>query len=336
MEHLAIDLGGRESQICIRDDKGQILVERRVGTGTLGKVLRGRPPSRIIVETCAESFAVAEAALACGHQVRVVPGMLVKSLGVGARGVKNDRKDARVLSEVSVRIDLPSVHIPSSQSRQRKSQCGMREALVGARTQLVNVVRGWLRTQNVRVRSGGVESFVGRVQLLSAQGVQLPAFVQRTLESIQHLNQQLKDADAELAKLAKADPVCQRLMSVPGIGPVTSVRFVAALDQVQRFGDAAQVCSYLGLVPGEDSSSDRKRLTGITKAGSRQTRWALVQAAWSFLRWAKDNDPVLRWAKELMVRRGKKIAVVALARKLAGILFALWRDQTVYQVRAPG
>jgi transposase len=117
---------------------------------------------------------------------------------------------------------------------------------------------------------------------------------------------------------------------------VTSVRFVAALDQVQRFGDAAQVCSYLGLVPGEDSSSDRKRLRGITKAGSRQTRWALVQAAWSFLRWAKDHDPVLLWAKELLARRGKKIAVVALARKLAGILFALWRDQTVYQVRSPG
>src|SRR5947208_397975 len=101
VEHLAIDLGGRESQICIRSLDGAILIERRILTSALRKYLTERPPSRVVVETCTEAFAIADAALQAGHQVRVVPALLVKSLGVGARGVKSDRSDARTLSEVS-------------------------------------------------------------------------------------------------------------------------------------------------------------------------------------------------------------------------------------------
>ena len=336
MEHVAIDLGGQQSQICIRDDKGRIVAEGRVATQALGSYLSKRPPSRVIVETCAEGFAVADAARACGHQAIVVPSLLVRSLGVGSRGVKTDRKDAQVLSEVSTRIQLPSVHIPSQTARQRKSMCGMREALVGSRTQLVNTVRGWLRTQNRRLKSGAVESFVNRVQALTEQGLELPPYVQGVLRTIQQLNQQLKEADKELEQQAKADPVCRRLMSVPGVGPVTAMRFVATLDQVERFGEGAQVASYLGVVPGENSSSERRRITGITKAGSRQTRWVLVQAAWSFMRWAKDDDPVRMWAMQVMQRRGKNVAVVALAHKLATILYALWRDWSRYRSHPGG
>ena len=153
--------------------------------------------------------------------------------------------------------------------------------------------------------------------------------MQGALLTIQQLNQQLKEADKELEQQAKADPVCRRLMSVPGVGPVTAMRFVATLDQVERFGDGAQEAWYLGLVPGENSSSEGRRITGITKAGSRQTRWALGQAAWSFVRWAKDDDPVRMWA--MMQRRGKNVAVVALAHKLATILYALWRDGSRYR-----
>jgi len=108
----------------------------------------------VVVETCAEAFAIADAARDAGHEVRVVSATLVKTLGVGARRTKIDRRDAQVLSEVSCRIDLPSVHVPSSQSRQVKSICGMRDALVSSRTQLINNLRGWLRGQGNRIRSG--------------------------------------------------------------------------------------------------------------------------------------------------------------------------------------
>jgi transposase len=114
MNHVAIDLGGRESQICVRGADGTILEEKRHATRSLDKLMKQWPPSRIILETSAEAFRVADAAKAAGHEVRVVAATLVKTLGVGARGIKTDQRDARTLSEVSCRIDLPSVHIPTT------------------------------------------------------------------------------------------------------------------------------------------------------------------------------------------------------------------------------
>jgi transposase len=146
------------------------------------------------------------------------------------------------------------------------------------------------------------------------------------------LSVQIRDADKRLAKLAKADATCKRLMSVPGVGPVTSVRFVAALDDRSRFPNAHNVESYVGLVPGEHQSADRQQRLAITKAGSTRLRWAMVQAAWTAWN-TRPDDPMVRWAQEVERRRGKRIAIVALARKLVGILFAIWRDQTVYEPR---
>src|SRR5205823_13965130 len=108
MQHVAIDLGGRESQICIRAADGTILRGQKVLTRTLPQLVTKWEPSRVVLETSAESFRIADAAKAAGHEVRVVAATLVRSLGVGSRGVKTDEKDARVLSEVSTRIDLPS------------------------------------------------------------------------------------------------------------------------------------------------------------------------------------------------------------------------------------
>jgi transposase len=328
MDHLAIDLGGRESQICVRGSDGRILEERRWPTRRLGAYLAGRPTSRVIVETCAEAFGVAEAAVAAGHEVRIVPARLVRTLGVGARRLKTDRRDAQVLSEVSCRIDLPSVHLPSPRARQHKTLCGMRDALVRARTQLINTVRGWLRGEGRRLRSGAVESFPARVQALAAESP-LPAAVTRQIEAIAQLTAQIAAADRELAQAARTDPVTRRLMTVPGVGPTTAVRFVAAVDDVTRFASAHALESYLGLTPGEDSSSDRHRRTGITKAGASALRWCLVQAAWAAQR-TRRRTPLQAWAETIAQRRGARIATVALARKLAGILYALWRDDTTY------
>ncbi|MGH3578776.1 MAG: IS110 family transposase, partial [Mycobacterium sp.] len=330
MEHIAIDVGGRESQICVRHGDGTIVEERRCPTDALKANLARRAKGRVILETCAEGFAIADAALAHGHEVRVVPATLVRSLGVGSRGVKTDRRDAQLLSEVSCRINLPSVHIPSLEARQRKAICGMREILVGCRTRLVNSVRGWLRTQGKRPRTGAVRTFPRRVRALYGhESAPVPSFVERQLATIEQLTTQIIAAGTQVAELARTDATCRRLMSVPGVGPVTAVRFVAALDQVDRFPDAHAVESYLGLVPGEHSSSDHRRRTTITKAGSPQLRWTLVQAALCARRRRKD-DPMVAWSRQVELRRGRHIATIALARKLAGILYALWRDGSTY------
>lgn len=328
MRHAAIDLGGRESQICVRDETGRIVEERRCATASLGKQFARWERSRITLETCAESFGVADQAIAAGHEVVVVPATLARSLGVGARRIKTDTRDARALSEVSCRIELPSVHIPSEQSRQIKSVCGMREALVECRTKLINTVRGWLRAQARRVRGGKAASFPGRVREL---GLELPGYVERQLVAIDDLSEQICAADAEVAALARQSPIAKRLMSVPGVGPVTAVRFLAAIDSIDRFPSSHHVQSYLGLTPGEHSSSDRTRRTQITKAGSPALRWVLVQAAWAARRTRhRSLDPMVAWSLEVERRRGKRVAVVALARKIAGVLYALWRDGRCY------
>jgi transposase len=327
MEHIAIDLGGRESQICIRARDGQVVEEKRCATKSLGKYLATRPKSRVIVETCSEAFGVADAALNVGHEVRVVPATLVRSLGVGARGTKTDRRDAQILSEVSCRIDLPSVHIPGQESRRRKSTCGMRDSLVKARTQLSNCVRGWLRSQGRSVRTGSIETFPRRVR---EEAGDVPTEVERLLCVVDDLTKKIVEAEKEIEKEARGDATCQRLMTVPGVGPNTALRFVAALDEINRFEGAHKVEAYLGLVPGENSSSERKRRTGITKAGSSALRHTLVQAAWAARR-CRRQDPMQRWSIEVEKRRGKRVALMALARKLAGILYALWRNGTRYE-----
>lgn len=334
MNHVAIDLGGRESQICIRQADGKIIEERRYQTRLLDKLMARWEPSRVIVETSAEAFKIADAALSVGHEVRVVPATLVKTLGVGARGVKTDQRDARILSEVSCRIDLPSVHVPSELSRKLKSVCGNREELIECRTKLINNVRGWLRTQLWRVRTGATYSFPLRVREHAGLTSQtLPDHIEQTLPLIESLTTRIRAMDRALEQLAKEHPVCQLLMTVPGVGPVTSLRFVAALDDVTRFPNAHAVQSYIGLTPGEHSSSERQARTGITKAGPRELRRTLVQAAWCALR-SKSNDPLLVWTRELAIRKHRFIAVVALARKLTGIMFAIWRDGTAYRPRS--
>ena len=158
MDHIAVDLGGWESQICVRSSDGTVLEERRCQTSLLGAYLRGRPKSRVVVETCSEAFGVADAAVEAGHEVRVVPATLVRSLGVGARRTKTDRRDARALSEVSCRIDLPSVHIPSAPSRERKALCSMRDALVRARTRWKRIWGSLLASARVLRSSSGPAS----------------------------------------------------------------------------------------------------------------------------------------------------------------------------------
>lgn len=361
MEHIAIDLGSRESQVCVRSATNEILMEQRVSTRALRNLLKKRPASRVVLETSSEAFAIADQAIECGHNVRVVPSVLVRALGVGARGLKNDVRDSRVLSEASVRMELPSVHVPSQQSRELKSLCAARDALISSRTKLINNVRGFLRTQTITLRKGNAETFTRRLrekfELPDGEAeapkkarrtaratrneasapktpptpprTELPAFVAGLLQAIDALTVQIVALDQELDQFAQANSVCRRLMTIPGVGPVTATRFVAAVDTVERFPDATKLQSYVGLVPGEDQSGEKHRRTRLIKSGQSGLRWTLVQAAWSLYR-TRKNDPIAQWAMGIEHRRGRKVAIVAIARKLASVMFALWRDGSEY------
>jgi transposase len=211
--------------------------------------------------------------------------------------------------------------------------CGVREALVRSRTLQINCARGWLRTEGCAtlVRPGGVPTFTRRVRAMLAaeMAAPTPRYIERLLESIDALSVQIAEADREIATLVENDETCRRLTTVPGVGPITALRFAATVDRIDRFPTVHRLESYLGLVPGEHSSSDRQRRTGITKAGPKAMRWVLVQASWSTRR-SRNQGPLVQWVRAVEQRRGVRIAIVALARKIAGILYAMWRDETDY------
>jgi len=142
--------------------------------------------------------------------------------------------------------------------------------------------------------------------------------------------------DARTLAVAAGDPVVARLRTVPGIGPVTAVAFVATLDVVTRFASAHHVAAYLGLTPREYSSGEQQHRGRISKTGSPRMRALLVEAAWRVLRSQDPAAAPLRvWAERIAQRRGNSVAAVALARRLAGILYALWRDDAAYRAPAP-
>jgi len=195
---------------------------------------------------------------------------------------------------------------------------------------LINTVRGWLRTQLIRIPGGSKFTFPRRVrETLLALPDGMPTGIERQLVVIDELTAQIRVADGEIKQLAQGNETCRLLMTAPGVGPLTSLYFYTVVDDVSRFKGAQALQSYLGLTPGEHSSSLRKSRTSITKAGSSQVRRVLVQACWAASTFRK-KDPLVQWGAQVAARRGKKIAVVAMARKLSGILFAMWRDNRAY------
>jgi transposase len=148
------------------------------------------------------------------------------------------------------------------------------------------------------------------------------------------VTEQLDGLEQRLEVLTESEPTVALLTTVPSVGPVTAAAFVATIDDVGRFRTAHELEAYLGLVPSERSSGERRRLGRITKAGNSRMRWLLVEAGWSLLRSRSAEAAALRaWGLRIAARRGRRVAAVALARRLAGILFALWRDQQPYDAR---
>jgi transposase len=253
------------------DRTGRSSSRGRVPTRKLSELVATGTPSRVVMETCAEAFRIADSAIAAGHEVRVVPATLVRLLGVGDRGVKNDQRDAQQLSKASWQTDVPWVHIPSKPARELKSICGARDVLVGTRTKLVNNVRGWMRTQLWRVRSRTTCTFADRVRgHAEAMGEPLPEHIERQLRMLSVVIDEVKAADKQIKNLAGEHPVCRRLMTVPGIGPLTALRFVATIDEPRRFPRRTGC----GRTSASRRASTRARSASDALGSPRRARWS--------------------------------------------------------------
>lgn len=336
MDTIGMDLHKRESQLCILRETGEIL-ERRIATTRerFRQELGGRPPARILLEAATESEWVARHLEGLGHEVIVADPNFAPMYATRRRGVKTDRRDARTLMEALRLGAYRPIHRASAAQRHVRAQLAVRDALIRTRSRYVSVVRALTRRDGLRVPTGQPEHLERHLGTLALEpglaGELAPLRV-----VLGPVNAEIARADALLAQTAGADPLIARLCSVPQIGPVTAVAFVATLDDVTRFRTAHQVQGYLGLTPREYSSGERQHRGRISKTGSPRMRALLVEAGWRVLRSRHPGLAALRaWGQQIALRRGRNIAVVALARRLAGILYALWRDGTTFRAPAP-
>jgi transposase len=331
MDHVGMDLGKRESQIAIITRAGE-LIEKRLRTlrERLREYFADRPNARILMESSTISEWVARLLEGLGHEVIVADPNYAPMYAQRSRRVKTDRRDALALAEACKLGAYRPAHRASDEQRHVRGLVTAREALVRSRARLVTLVQALLSRDGVRVPSGSSRCFAARVETLEVPEL-LQGEIAPLLAMLGPLNEQIRALDSDIDARARGDERVRRLMSVPEVGALTAVAFVATLDQVGRFRGAHQVEAYLGLVPREWSSSELQRRGHITKAGNSRMRWLLVEAA-SRLMWPRNTraQALREWAERIARRRGRKVAKVALARRLTGILYALWRDGTVF------
>jgi transposase len=331
MVYGAIDLHARHSEIRVVDGEGRVLRERRVVTTAerLVASLAGLGPMRVLLEAATESEWVARTLEAAGHAVVVADPNFAPMYGERHRRVKTDRRDVAALAEANRQGWFRRAYRRSPAQRTLQQQLRGRRALVQWRTGTISAIRSVLRQEGYRLARGSAAAFATRVAAL-----EVPATLQQTLAPlcriVAQLTTEIAAFDTMLKTAAAADPVVQRLQTVPGVGVIVAVQFRAFIDDVARFQAAAQISAALGLVPRENSSAERRQRGHITKAGPSDLRSVLVQAAWACWR-SKRCGTLHAWVEALAHRRGRRIAVVALARRLSRILFALWRDTTVFQ-----
>ncbi len=332
MDHVGMDLGKRESQMAILTEDGE-LIDMRIRTerDRLIEVFGRRPTAKILVEASTESEWVARCLEDLGHELIVADPNYAPMYAQRTRRVKTDRRDAHALAHACKLGAYRPAHRTSTERRHLRTLVAVREAVVRTRAAWIGRIQPVLRREGFRVRPGAPETFIRRVEELALPPA-LTTAIAPLLRLLRPVNEQIQALDAELERIVAADEVTRRLATTPGVGPVTAVAFVATVDDVTRFRDAHHLEAYLGLVPSEWSSSEIQRRGRITKAGNGRMRWLLVQAAWCILRRRKQSETAAlrEWADRIAGRRGRSIAVVALARRLAGILFAIWRDGTVY------
>jgi transposase len=244
------------------------------------------------------------------------------------RKQKTDRQDAQHILRLLLKDDFPQIWVPSGENRDLRQLLWHRHRMVQARTRIMNQLQAVALNEGLRCKKRLWREH-GRKQL---EAIRLAPWANRRRQDLLELLDRLNPTIAELSQAIEQEaekfPEARGLMTHPGVGPLTALAFVLIIGRADRFQCGKQIASYLGLVPLEDSSGSRRRLGHITKQGSSMLRFLLVEAAQVTAR------SIPEWRSKyfhLMMRRGRKIAKVAMARRLAIRLYWMWRKEWDYQ-----
>jgi transposase len=331
MRIVGLDVGSKKYSLCeVKDGR----VVQRVTTRSVSDLKEvlgpSSAPARIAIEACREAWHIAAVLEGWGHEVVLIDTTRVRQLGIGAHGRKTDRIDAEVLARALESGRVPVAHMLSPERQALRYELGVRHQLVETRAEYVTTVRHICRSHGIPLPTCTAGYFAVKLRTLALPET-VATLVRPLVALIEQLDPQIRSVDGKLIAIANGEPLFKQLMTVPGVGLIVAAVFISVIDDARRFRRAHEVEAYLGLVPSEYSSGSVRRIGAITKHGNRLARCVLVEAAHSVLRMSSSDDPFKKWADAVRDRRGLPIAAVAVARRLAGILWALWRDDTVYE-----
>lgn len=332
---VGLDLGDRKSQYCVLDHvTGEVMDEGKVAMvrPKMEEFLRTLGRSRLVLEAGTQSAWVTHLAEEVGHEVLVAQPSKFRAIAASNR--KSDKVDARTLAmvgRVDPRLVFPVKH-RGPQTQLDRATLRSRDALVRARTLLVNHCRSTSKLFGERAGSCSTSAFPKKFR--DTMTAELRKLLEPMVRMIEVLSRQIRNYDREVARLCReAYPETRRLSQVPGVGALTALAFVLTVEDPRRFRRSRDVGPYLGLVPRRDQSGAVDRQLRITKAGDKLMRRLLVGCAQYILGPFGPDTDLRRWGLTYAGRGGKnakKRAVVAVARKVAVLLHALWVSGGTY------
>ena len=333
---MGLDLGDRRSTWCLVDQNGEVVGAGSVETtqAGLGKLLAKLKASRVVMEVGTHSPWASRLAKSCGHEVVVANPRKVKAISANVR--KSDPVDAELLARLG-RVDvqlLSPIEHRGEEVQADRAIIRSRNALVSARTALVTSVRGQVKAFGYRLPSCSPAAFAGKVSQ-SIPAALRPA-LEPLVEQIEALSRQIGHYDRLVERCWEKYAEAHRLRQIKGVGALTALAFVTAIEDPSRFPSSRETGAFLGLVPRRSQSGERDPTLGITKTGDETARRLLVQSA-HYVLGPFGPDCTLRRYGERVVEQGgrgaKRRAVVAVARKLAVLLHALWVGSEDYDPR---
>ncbi|MBP0625445.1 IS110 family transposase [Cupriavidus consociatus] len=316
------------------DRHGNAVLQRKLRRVEMLKYFANLEPSLVGIEACHGSHYWARELTALGHTVRLLPTQYVTPFLVGG---KNDVNDAAAICAAVTRKDIHFVSIKSAEQQSLQSVHRMRERLVQDRTAKSNQIRSMFAEEGFVYPVGLHQLRKGIVELLGNPNARVTPVLRRLgamyLEQMNALQQWIDELGKEIAEIFKCNEVCQRLATIPGIGPVIATALVSSVGDPLQFRNGRQFAAWLGLTPRQRSSGGKTKLGGITKRGDTYLRTLLVQGAHAVIHFVnRRGDPHSRWIKTLLQRRHPSIATVALANKTARIAWTILTRKEVFKV----
>jgi transposase len=333
-----LDASKKTTSICVVDRDGTVLEEGVVETSPKAIIgfLRGerRRYVRVGLEACGMAGWLYQGLARAGLPICVIETRSAHS-ALRARRNKTDRNDARGIANLVRTGTYQTVHVKSLSSQQIQALLTARQLLVGKAGDIANAIRGMLLAAGLKLAKLQRQTFDQRVRALVEKQPFYKGLIESLLSARAALLREKDLIDAQLSSIARADPVCRRLMTAPGVGEAVALRFRSAIDEPRRFQKSRAVGAHFGMTPKTWQSGEVSVQGRITGWGDGSVRRALVLAAWTFFRKNTRKCWLSTWAAELARRRGAGKAVVAVARRLAIILHRMWVSETDFQWGAP-